>query len=55
MIIDTHYIMRDQVRDLVPAIMTPKSRRQRSVPGLLQFSLFLSAAATYIASLALTA
>lgn len=55
MMIDTRYIMRDQVRDLVPAIMSPKLKHQRMAPGLLQFALFLSAAATYVASLALTA
>jgi len=55
MMIDTHYIMRDQVRGLVPAIMSPKAKRQRTAFGLVQFALFLSAAATYVASLALTA
>lgn len=55
MMIDTQYIMRDQVRGLVPAIMSPKAKRQHASLGLMQFALFLSAAATYVASLALAA
>jgi len=51
----THYIMRDQVRNLVPSIMDVSTRVNSGAFSLLRFAAFLSVVATYLAALALSA
>lgn len=50
------YVMNDQVRDLVPALMTVEPRgRARRLRALLELGVFLLATLSFITALALTA
>ena len=49
------YIMRDQVRNLVPSIMDVQSQVRSGAVNLLRVAVFLGAAATYLAALTFSA
>lgn len=51
----TQYIMRDQVRDLIPTIMDARPMGHVVGFGMLRFAAFLGAIATYLAALTFTA
>ena len=51
----TQYIMRDQVRDLIPTIMNSRPVGRADGFGILHFVAFLGATATYLAVVTLSA
>jgi len=51
----TQYIMRDQVRDLIPTLMKTKPGDRTDGFGMLRFAAFLGAVATYMAAVTLSA
>ena len=52
----THYIMRDQVRDLVPHLTRPARRGRRFTwQNWFELSVFLLAVSSYVAALTLVA
>ncbi|MFM1890932.1 MAG: hypothetical protein RLZ44_9 [Pseudomonadota bacterium] len=55
MLSPTPYIMRDQVHDFVPNVMTGSRRRQSHLRTAAELVVFAIAASAYLAALALTA